>query len=57
MIGYEPVMRRGLDQLMGKIEFVNYVDSENAEFREYAAILRRRLLEGRSRLDGKDILS
>lgn len=45
LIGHEPVTRHGLEQLLGKIEFVNYVDPENFEFNEYAAILRRRLRE------------
>lgn len=45
LIGYEPVTRQGLEQLMGKVGFVNYVDPDNLEFREYAANLRRRLGE------------
>lgn len=45
LIGHEPVTRLGLEQLMGRIGFVNYIDPKNIEFQQYADVLRRRLRE------------
>lgn len=45
LIGHEPITRQGLQSLLGRVGFVNYIDPGNVEFRQYAEQLKRCLKE------------
>lgn len=45
LIGHEPVIRQGLQSLLGSVGFVNYIEPRNVEFRQYAEQLKRYLKE------------
>jgi len=45
VVGYEPVTLEALRSLLGSVMFVNYVDPDNFEFRQYAEELKIRIKE------------